>query len=44
VFAPCAGRAEAEALCRQRPAGVAGFVVQGLNRSPLLDAMSQARG
>jgi len=38
VFAPCASRAEAEALLAMRPAGVAGFVVRGMNRSPLLNA------
>lgn len=38
LFAACASRAEAEGLMRERPAGVAGFVVQGMNRSPLLDA------
>jgi len=43
LFAAFASRGEAEALCRQRPAGVAGYVVQGMNRSPLLDVMSQAR-
>jgi 4-diphosphocytidyl-2-C-methyl-D-erythritol kinase len=39
VFAPCASRAEAEALLRQRPPGVTGYVVQGMNRSPLLEAV-----
>ena len=39
VFAPCASRSEAEALLADRPEGVAGFVVQGLNRSPLLAAL-----
>jgi 4-diphosphocytidyl-2-C-methyl-D-erythritol kinase len=38
VFAACARRDEAEALVAQRPAGVDGFVVRGLNRSPLRDA------
>jgi len=37
LFAACASRAEAEALLHARPAGVAGFVVQGMNRSPLMD-------
>ena len=37
VFAACTGRGEAEALLAERPAGVAGFVVQGMNRSPLLE-------
>jgi 4-diphosphocytidyl-2-C-methyl-D-erythritol kinase len=37
VFASCAGREQAEALLRERPAGVRGFVVRGMNRSPLLD-------
>ena len=40
LFAPCASRAEAESLLRAVPAGVAGFVVRGLNRSPLLDAVA----
>ncbi len=35
VYAACASRAEAEAWLGERPAGVAGFVVQGMNRSPL---------
>ncbi len=39
VFAPCASRAEAESLLRQRPPEVAGFVVRGMNRSPLLEAV-----
>lgn len=39
LFAPCASRAEAEALLCEIPDGIAGFVVQGLNRSPLLDAV-----
>ena len=39
VFAPCASRAEAQALLRQRPPEVAGFVVRGMNRSPLLDSV-----
>ena len=39
VFAPCASRAEAQALLRQRPPEVAGFVVRGMNRSPLLEAV-----
>jgi 4-diphosphocytidyl-2-C-methyl-D-erythritol kinase len=39
VFAPCASRDEAEALLADRPEGVAGFVVRGLNRSPLLAAL-----
>lgn len=43
LFAAFASRDEAEALYRQRPAGVVGFVVQGTNRSPLLDVVSQAR-
>jgi 4-diphosphocytidyl-2-C-methyl-D-erythritol kinase len=38
VFAACTSRAAAERLLRDRPAGVAGFLVQGMNRSPLLDA------
>lgn len=37
VFAECVDRAQAESLLQERPAGVDGFVVQGLNRSPLLD-------
>jgi 4-diphosphocytidyl-2-C-methyl-D-erythritol kinase len=39
VFAPCASRVEAQALLRQRPPEVAGFVVRGMNRSPLLDSV-----
>ena len=42
VFAPCATRSEAEALLADRPEGVAGFVVRGLNRSPLLAALDRA--
>ncbi|MDJ0740415.1 MAG: 4-(cytidine 5'-diphospho)-2-C-methyl-D-erythritol kinase [Gammaproteobacteria bacterium] len=38
VFAACADRAQAEVLLGDRPAGVDGFVVQGSNRSALLDA------
>lgn len=37
VFAACASRPAAEALVADRPPGVSGYVVQGLNRSPLLD-------
>ena len=39
VFAPCASRAEAESLLEQRPPDVAGYVVRGMNRSPLLEAV-----
>lgn len=39
LYAACASRSEAEALLAERPPGVAGFVVQGLNRSPLLEAL-----
>lgn len=42
VFAPCATRSQAEALLADRPEGVAGFVVRGLNRSPLLAALDRA--
>jgi len=42
VFAPCATRRQAEALLADRPEGVAGFVVRGLNRSPLLAALDRA--
>jgi 4-diphosphocytidyl-2-C-methyl-D-erythritol kinase len=42
LYAPCASRSEADALLAERPSGVAGFVVQGLNRSPLLEALDQA--
>jgi len=38
LYAACESRAEAEDLWRQRPDGLAGFVVRGMNRSPLLDA------
>jgi len=37
VFAPCAGREQAQALLAACPVGVRGFVVQGMNRSPLLE-------
>jgi len=40
LFVPCASRSEAEALLAERPPGVAGFVVQGMNRSPLLEELS----
>ncbi|WP_078121453.1 4-(cytidine 5'-diphospho)-2-C-methyl-D-erythritol kinase [Thiosocius teredinicola] len=43
LFAACADRSAAETLLAARPAGVEGFVVQGLNRSPLLDALHRAR-
>lgn len=39
VFAPCASRAEAQSLLKQRPPDVDGYVVRGMNRSPLLDAV-----
>ena len=39
VFAACASRAQAERLLQHRPPGVAAHVVQGMNRSPLLDAL-----
>lgn len=39
LYAACASRREAEALLAERPRGVAGFVVQGMNRSPLLEAI-----
>ncbi len=39
VFAACAGRAEAESLLHQRPPGT-GWVVKGMNRSPLRDAQN----
>ena len=38
LFAACESQATADELRRQRPAGVDGFVVRGVNRSPLLDA------
>ncbi len=41
LFAPCASRSEAEDLLAERPAGLAGFVVQGMNRSPLLEALER---
>jgi 4-diphosphocytidyl-2-C-methyl-D-erythritol kinase len=41
LFATCASRSEAEVLLAERPAGVAGFVVQGMNRSPLLEALER---
>lgn len=37
VFAACASHAQAEALRRETPPGVTGFVVRGMNRSPLID-------
>ena len=43
VFASCASRVHAGALLRDCPAGVSGFVVQGMNRSPLLDMLDRAR-
>jgi len=43
LFASCVSRAQAEALLRECPVGVRGFVVQGVNRSPLLDALDRAR-
>ena len=43
LFASCSDRDEAEALLRERPPGTTGFVVQGLNRSPLLDRCIGAR-
>lgn len=39
VFAEVASRDEGEALLQRLPAKTAGFVVRGLNRSPLCDAM-----
>jgi 4-diphosphocytidyl-2-C-methyl-D-erythritol kinase len=41
LFAPCASRSEAEALLAERPTGVAAYVVQGMNRSPLLEALGR---
>jgi len=41
LFAPCASRSEAEALLAERPTGVAAYVVQGINRSPLLEALGK---
>ena len=38
LFAACESQAAADELWRQRPVGVDGFVVRGVNRSPLLDA------
>ncbi|MEZ5588622.1 MAG: 4-(cytidine 5'-diphospho)-2-C-methyl-D-erythritol kinase [Sedimenticolaceae bacterium] len=38
LFAACESQVAADELRRQRPAGVDGFVVRGVNRSPLLDA------
>lgn len=43
LFAECADRDEAERFLQLRPANVDGYVVQGLNRSPLLDALHRAR-
>jgi len=43
LFASCPSRARAEALLRECPAGVKGFVVQGMNRSPLLEVRDRAR-
>lgn len=37
VFAACESEAAAAGLVRRRPPGIDGFVVRGLNRSPLLD-------
>ena len=38
LYARCASRGEGEAWLAARPPGVPGYVVQGLNRSPLLEA------
>ena len=40
LFAACADRAEATALLSQRPPGVNGFLVQGMNSSPLNGLMA----
>jgi len=37
LFASCSDRAEAQVLLQDRPPRTDGFVVQGMNRSPLLD-------
>ncbi len=42
VFAACADRCEAETLLGELPPGVAGFLTQGLNRSPLLDRVLES--
>jgi len=42
LFAACVSRSEAETLFAQRPPGVAGFVVRGMNQSPLLEALEGA--
>lgn len=39
VFAACTGRDQAQRVLDEVPAGLAGFVVRGSNRSALLDAM-----
>jgi 4-diphosphocytidyl-2-C-methyl-D-erythritol kinase len=44
VFAAMPGEAAAEAVRRSLPAQWSGFVVRGLNRSPLLDRLVQAGG
>ncbi len=43
VFAACDNRDQAEALLARRPAGLDGRVVQGLNRSPLREALFERR-
>jgi 4-diphosphocytidyl-2-C-methyl-D-erythritol kinase len=44
VFAACAERALAERILLQLPRGCRGYVVQGLNESPLLARLRQERG
>jgi 4-diphosphocytidyl-2-C-methyl-D-erythritol kinase len=39
VFAACSDRAQAEAVLRDRPQGLDGWVIEGSNRSPLLDVI-----
>jgi 4-diphosphocytidyl-2-C-methyl-D-erythritol kinase len=43
VFAACSSRDEAGALLARRPAGLGGWVVRGLNRSPLRDRLLEAQ-
>ena len=43
IFARCGKRSDAEALLAQRPSGSSAWVVQGMNRSPLLDVLNSMR-
>ena len=43
MFVSCNRRADAESLLMQRPPGSAAWVVNGMNRSPLLDVLDSVR-